>query len=86
MARQPRLYSSDEQALLKRLGDNVHTARTTKGLSQEALADLAGLNRSHISKIEKAGSDVQLITVYRLATALDLPLQDLLSRAESTST
>ncbi|HDD05125.1 MAG TPA: XRE family transcriptional regulator [Candidatus Aenigmarchaeota archaeon] len=46
--------------------------RIAKGLSQEQLALLAGLNRTYISKIEKAKRNITLETVQKLASALGI--------------
>lgn len=53
---------------------NLHEARKAKGLSQRALAKLAGVPQSHISKIENAGVDLRLSSLTEIARALDLEL------------
>lgn len=50
-------------------------------MSQEALADAAGLDRSHMGKIERGERNVTLLNVIRLATALDCKPSDLLADA-----
>ncbi len=53
--------------------------RRSRGLSQEKLAEAAGLHRNQISNIERnvssndGVSDPHLSTLYRLAAALDIP-------------
>ena len=49
-------------------------ARKAKGLSQRALAELAGVPQSHISKIENAGVDLRVSSLVEIARALDLEL------------
>lgn len=49
-------------------------ARKAKGLSQRALARLAGVPQSHISKIENAGVDLRVSSLVEIARALDLEL------------
>lgn len=49
-------------------------ARQRKGLSQRALADLAGVPQSHISKIESGAVDLRLSSLIELSRALDLEL------------
>lgn len=51
-------------------GRRVRALREERGLSQEALADAAGLHRTHISLIERGQRSVRLETVARLARAL----------------
>ena len=56
------------------IGKTLKQARTTKALSQAALAKLAGVPQSHISKIENTGVDLRLSSLTELARALDLEL------------
>ena len=51
-------------------GRRVRALREARGLSQEALADAAGLHRTHISLIERGQRSVRLETVVKLAIAL----------------
>lgn len=82
MARRPRDYTTAEQVLLATVAGRIRALRHDAGLSQEELADRAGLSRSHISKVENPISDLQLITLFRLSTALDLPLAELVGEGE----
>jgi len=50
----------------------VRRVRERRGLSQEALADAAGLHRTHISLIERGRRSVRVETVERLAIALQI--------------
>jgi transcriptional regulator with XRE-family HTH domain len=52
----------------------IKAARETKGLSQRALAKMAGVPQSHISKIENAGVDLRVSSLTEIARALDLEL------------
>ncbi|MCX2975402.1 XRE family transcriptional regulator [Halieaceae bacterium IMCC8485] len=52
----------------------IRTAREAKGLSQRALAKIAGVPQSHISKIENAGVDLRVSSLTQIARALDLEL------------
>ena len=52
----------------------IRAAREAKGLSQRALAKLAGGPQSHISKIENAGVDLRVSSLTEIARALDLEL------------
>ena len=48
-------------------------------MSQEALAEAARLDRSYVSHIERGLANVTLLVVFRIARALDVPLDTLLS-------
>lgn len=52
----------------------IKAAREAKGLSQRALAKMAGVPQSHISKIENAGVDLRVSSLTEIARALDLEL------------
>lgn len=52
----------------------LKAARKAKGLSQRALARMAGVPQSHISKIENAGVDLRISSLTEIARALDLEL------------
>ena len=61
--------SSDPKA---QLGERIRELRRRRGLSQEALADAAGLDRTYISSCERGKRNVSLLTLYRIAAALDV--------------
>ena len=49
---------------------NLRRLRHARGLSQEALADEAGVNRTYISKLETSATYAGLEVIGRLADAL----------------
>ncbi|MEM1099695.1 MAG: helix-turn-helix transcriptional regulator [Planctomycetota bacterium] len=53
-----------------RFGKRVRAVREDAGLSQEGLADAAGLHRTHVSLIERGQRSCRLETVEALAKAL----------------
>lgn len=56
----------------EQIAQNLKAAREAKGLSQRALARLAHLPQSHISKIENGAVDLRLSSLIEIARALDL--------------
>jgi transcriptional regulator with XRE-family HTH domain len=58
-------------------GRTVRKARRDRDLSQEALADEAGLSAKHVGEIERANKDPRLTTVLKLADALELRSNEL---------
>jgi len=60
-------------------GRVVRRARRDRDMSQEALADAAGLGAKHLSEIERANRDPRLTTILKLAHALDLRAGELLA-------
>lgn len=63
-------YNEQEQATLRRLGDNIRRLRKQKGWSQEALAFEAGLDRTYVSSVERGERNIALLNLHRLAHAL----------------
>ncbi len=49
-----------------KLGVLIQQARQEKGMTQEQLADLAGTNKSYISKLEKDLKDIRFSTLQRI--------------------
>jgi transcriptional regulator with XRE-family HTH domain len=71
---------SDPSPQLLAFGRTVRRARRDLDLSQEALADKAGLNAKHVGEIERANKDPRMTTVFKLATALELRAGELFAR------
>ena len=53
-------------------GSRLRAVRTEAGLSQMALADLAGLHFTYVSSVERGERNVSLENIVRLAAALDI--------------
>lgn len=71
----------DNNQQLTRLGSAIRTQRAALGLSQEALADAAGIDRSHMGKIERGERNVTLLNITKVAAALGQRPSDLLASA-----
>jgi transcriptional regulator with XRE-family HTH domain len=63
-------------------GEVLREARQEKGLSQEALADSASLHRTYVGQVERGLKSPTLGAMKRLAEALGVELQALISAAE----
>jgi transcriptional regulator with XRE-family HTH domain len=61
----------------ERFGENLLRIRQARKLSQENLADGAGIHRTQISLLESGRRQPLLETVVRLAGALDVPVEAL---------
>jgi transcriptional regulator with XRE-family HTH domain len=62
------------------LADRVRALRAERGLSQEALAHEAGIDRTYASQIERGVGNPSLKVLCAIATALNIEL-DVLLRA-----
>ena len=49
---------------------NLRSARQTRGISQERLAELAGLHRTYVSSVERGQRNISIDNIERLARAL----------------
>lgn len=68
----------DKDHDLVRLGEAIRTRRKTLALSQEALADYAEIDRSHMGKIERGERNVTFLNIIRIAKAIHCKPSDLL--------
>ncbi len=51
-------------------------------MSQEALADVAGVDRSHMGKIERGERNVTILNILKIAKALGCRASELLIKAD----
>jgi transcriptional regulator with XRE-family HTH domain len=67
-----------DQDVRRRFGLTLKRLRAAKGLSQEALALEAGLNRTYVGSVERGERNVSLINIHKLARALRVSPKELL--------
>jgi len=60
----------------------IRKCRRDRDLSQDALADRAGINASYLGEIERGQRDPRWRTIGKIMTALDVRLSELANRAE----
>ena len=66
-----------EETILEKFARRIRGERLKRKLSQEALAEKAGVHRTYIGMIERAEKNVTLTTIERLAKALELDIAEL---------
>jgi transcriptional regulator with XRE-family HTH domain len=77
-----RVSSNTEHAdVLILLGSAIRLVRKSKSISQETLADSAGIDRSHMGRIERGERNVSILNIVRIAEALQMLPSSLLERA-----
>lgn len=67
-----------EQDIIKRIGLNITIIREKQGLTQEKLAELAGLHRAYIGHIERGEKNIGLKNLQKIASGLNVSIKDLL--------
>ncbi len=72
-----------KRSLLSAFGLNVRRRREAHGLSQEGLADVADLDRTYVSGIERGVRNPTLLTAGKLAKALGCTVHDLTAGLKS---
>lgn len=68
--------------ILKKLGAEIRDRRLARDLTQEELADAAGVNVNTIQRIEGAKIEGRVLTLFDVALALKMSLSDLIAGAE----
>ena len=67
----------EKEAVLIAFGRKVQALRKERKLSQEQLADMAGVHRTYIGMIERAEKNITLCNIERIAKALEVNIKDL---------
>jgi transcriptional regulator with XRE-family HTH domain len=66
------------QSARVRLARHLRAERAARGLSQEQLADLAGVHRTYVGSVERAERNISIDNIEQLAAALGLDISKLL--------
>lgn len=77
------LWSMD-LSLAQRLGANVRLLREARGLTQEQMARLAQMPRATWGHVESGAGNPTLAVLDRMATALQVPIEELTSAPRSS--
>lgn len=67
----------------KKFGDRVRELRTAQGLSQEVLAQKAGLHRTYIGGIERGERNISLENILKIASALSVSISSIMFELDS---
>ncbi len=71
-----RLHAADQE-VISAFGQRVRDRRDHLGLSQEALAERAGLDRTFVGSVERGERNVSLDNIHAIAVALGVPAGEL---------
>lgn len=72
-----KMTTSSDDKFVSSFGARLRTLRKARGLSQEAFADIAGLDRSYVGGVERGERNVSLINIKKFADALEISVEDL---------
>jgi transcriptional regulator with XRE-family HTH domain len=64
--------------VLERFGKRLREVREGVGVSQEKLAEMAGLHRTYVSSVERGKRNISLLNIERLAGALQVRMAELM--------
>ena len=67
-----------EKQLLKKIGLRIKELRTAKDLSQRELGYIIDVEKSNVSRIESGVFNTKIITLFKIAKALEISLPELL--------
>lgn len=70
-------YQTDISNPRNILALNIRRLRGERGISQEKLADLAGLHRTYVGSIERSERNVSIDNIAKLANALEVKISEL---------
>lgn len=65
-------------------GKNLKQLRKKKNLTQEKLAEHAGLDRTYIGGIERGERNISLINIEKIAKALDIEIYEFFQNKDLT--
>lgn len=66
--------------IAKALGQRIRNHRTSKGLSQEKLAELSGCHPTYIGQIERGEKNATIESIEKISAALNLSLSKLFEK------
>lgn len=65
-------------SILKTIATNIRAKRKSLNISQEELAELANLHRTYIGQVERAEKNITVLSLEKIANALNVSIQSLL--------
>ena len=74
-----RSKTADDTAYLQRVGDRVRAARDQRGLTRKNLSQTSGVSERYLADLETGAGNASLMVLRRIATALQMDIDMLLS-------
>ncbi|WP_277266209.1 helix-turn-helix domain-containing protein [Prevotella corporis] len=67
----------EDKKYLERFAQRVRVLREEQGISQEKLAERAGLHLTYIGMVERLERNPSLICIYKIAKGLEIDVKEL---------
>ena len=64
----------EKEQITKCVGKRIQECRQKAGLTQEQLSEKSGISQKHISRIEQGYHDTHFTMIYKIAKALNVPI------------
>ena len=80
--RVPNLSQHRQAPALAALGGTIRRLRKSRGISQEKLALMADVDTSYVGRVERGDNNVAILTLIKIAEALEITLSELMTEAE----
>ena len=77
------MKAMQNNSILVVFGKNVQKYRKNLNISQEKLAEYAGLHRTYIGMVERAERNITLVNMEKIAKALKVEIKDLVQYADN---
>lgn len=71
------IFNLMKNEILIKFGNQVRKERLKRALSQERLAEIAGVHRTYIGMVERAEKNITLENIEKISNSLNLPIKDL---------
>jgi transcriptional regulator with XRE-family HTH domain len=68
------------QDINRAVGERIRRLRSKKGITQDQLAELTGLNRVHLYRLENGRQSMTLNTLKIIADTLEVRVRDLVGK------
>lgn len=71
--------TNEDKRIVQNFANQMKSLRESEGVSQEKLAELAGLHRTYIGSIERAEKIPSLVTIVKISKALNINISNLIN-------
>jgi XRE family aerobic/anaerobic benzoate catabolism transcriptional regulator len=85
LAKPDHLPEADEDRFLAKLGQQVRSTRSVRGMSRKVLSQTSGLSERYIAQLESGQGNVSIILLRRIAQAMGTRIDDLLPDHDPSS-